>query len=65
MKKLKLKLNMNETLSRDEMKKIGGGYDARACLQFTCGTTCPIAPGWCSCVFVFPEEGDTGICLDG
>ncbi len=65
MKKLKLMLNADEIISREEMKKISGGYDDGACIQFICGSTCPTATGWCSCVD-FGGGGVGGpICLGG
>jgi len=62
MKKLKLNLDLTETLSRDQMKKVIGGYGDFECFKFNCGSTCPTAPGWCSCTSI---AGGDLLCLGG
>lgn len=48
MKKLNLQLgNIKEMLTKEQMKKISGGYNDLYCFDFTCGKDCP---NGCYCI---------------
>lgn len=71
MKKLKLKLNGFQEMSKDQMKKISGGYGDLAVCQITCNTNFAYACCWfdpnvyggavCECI----SDIQNHTCLDG
>jgi len=65
MKKLKLNFDLTETLSRDQMKKVIGGYDLHECQALQCDggfNGCSSLPN-CSCTHtVVPGEIELYLC---